>query len=150
MSISMTRNVDCCDREASTSRCYAADQTVTTRNRPTLVQPVVGQVGPIQVVIRAVGLLLVLVLAAMALGLAAAILAVMVHQAMGVDRRLVPAPTPPRRIPAARLDIIQTVRPASQAIPVRATRAGPTPVMAATIPARAMARAATNDMTDCV
>ena len=82
-----------------------------------------------------VGLLVVLVLAAAVLGLAVAILAIMVMQGVEEDRRLVPAPAP-RRVPrlAPRLDLVIPIRISRTVTLERATPPAPTPAMAASRP----------------
>ena len=78
--------------------------------------------GVLRAVLRAVGLLVVLLLALAVVGLAVAILAIMVTGALEEDRRPVRAPIPPRRtVPRTQADPIVPVIPELEAIPARGT-----------------------------
>ena len=97
----------------------------------------------LRAVLTMVGLLVVLLLAAAVVGLAVAILAIMVTGALEEDRRPLRVPVPPRRtVPANRaMDTIRMAQRESPAIPERATSRAAIPVMAASLPARGTARA---------
>ena len=94
----------------------------------------------LRAVLRAVGLLLVLLLAAAVVGLAVAILAIMIMQGVEGEKRPLRVPVPARRLAPTRSLLINPAIPKTQADPTV-----PVIPVLATIPARGTARADRRD-----